>query len=219
MAISTFVAIPTSEPSSDVDSLHKSLNDVKQATTNKSAKEQERFEFLDGFRGLCALMVVLGHSAQNSGYGGNYGGALIAVPGFFVLSSFLIVYQLLRSLQKGSVRKLRDLKSFFLIYFCKRFFRIYPLFFIVAYLIDRYPKYGGECGEFYKVVTLQYSSLCIMWTIRPEVYNYIWMPFLALSVHVSMSNSGTTPSFSDGQQDFWPVHSSRSLMFGFIRFL
>jgi peptidoglycan/LPS O-acetylase OafA/YrhL len=152
---------------------------------NKTDNNQGRFVFLDGFRGLCALSVVLSHSAMNCGFGGDYGAALVAVPGFFVLSSFLIVYQLLKLLHQGTVRHRRDLKPFLLIYACKRFFRIYPLFFLVTSLFYIFPKYSNDCGEYIRVVALLYSGNCVLWTIRPEVYNYIWMPFFALSIHFS----------------------------------
>ncbi len=110
------------------------------ATPDKSV----HFEFLDAFRGLTALMVVLQHSVIYLDYKHNkfidfdrhdfiqiaaYLTTPFAMSGFFLLSSFLLTYRLYDEMDKTPF----DLNQYALIlakYFIRRFMRIYVVYFI-----------------------------------------------------------------------------------------
>ena len=115
-------------------------------------------------------------------YGGDYGAAQFAVPGFFVLSSFLITLGLLHSLRKKRLVNIKDYVAFFLTFTIKRLFRVYPLYFIVSYYFENLRKYGEECAPYRDLWSLKRSGLCLLWTIKPEMMNYIYVPFFAISV-------------------------------------
>ena len=79
---------------------------------------------LDGFRGLAILLVFSAHPV-NRDFWDRFNGPS-GVTLFFVLSGFLITTLLLEAELQGNVA----LKSFYI----KRFFRIYPMYFLVTFL-------------------------------------------------------------------------------------
>ena len=95
---------------------------------------QIRFDFLDGFRGLCAFCIIVVHSAGGVEYYKNTimghmtvsGGFTqsVAIPGFFLLSSFLLTYRLTHELIENTLIK-NDCFKIISKYFIRRFFRIY----------------------------------------------------------------------------------------------
>ncbi len=99
-------------------------------------KEKSKLEFLDGYRGFLANLVLINHIINHTEsvqkMVGDYSlfrktGAYIGVPGFFVLSSFLLTYRLLVDFDAASsafnkiVLKITQ-------YAIRRFFRIYLVF-------------------------------------------------------------------------------------------
>lgn len=73
--------------------------------------DKNRFDFLDGYRGILALIVVITHCQKHAGCElMNFFVGIsrtVAVDGFFILSSFLLTYRLLGELNKsnGNYRK------------------------------------------------------------------------------------------------------------------
>ena len=146
------------------------------------------FKYLDGFRGLAALMVFLGHSSWNGQvYGVNFTGwGKFGVILFFLLSAFLLSNQLLSS-HKGNFFGKKYLVNWYL----KRFLRIYPLYtlYLVTsvltsyYLVFILPEGWGQIGlplninfkEFYRMLFLL-ESQSILWSIVVEFKFYIILP-------------------------------------------
>uniref|UniRef100_K3WMB2 Acyltransferase 3 domain-containing protein n=1 Tax=Globisporangium ultimum (strain ATCC 200006 / CBS 805.95 / DAOM BR144) TaxID=431595 RepID=K3WMB2_GLOUD len=145
--------------------------------------------FLDGVRGLAVIFVITEHV----GWMGDVNLGNCAVDIFFVLSSFLLTMlfykksvQLLT--QKASVRKwgytLAD-------YFSKRFFRVYPLFALVALLIWVLPyEYKQQYMlvrqrdhyDIIKVLTFEFPyRYHVFWTLPVEIGYYFLIPAFVLA--------------------------------------
>ena len=102
-----------------------------------------RFDFLDGYRGLLCLLVIMQHSQGFYSLSGDYEifkrvGLYVGVSGFFILSSFLLTYRLLIEFQKAS--NTAQSLLVFIKYSIRRFFRIYVTFFLFVTAV----KYGPE---------------------------------------------------------------------------
>ena len=79
-----------------------------------------RYAFLDGLRGLAALLVVLHHFALSwDEYRRYFGAAPLAVDFFFCLSGFVIAHAYQERLREGM--KFRE-------YFVRRLVRLYPMY-------------------------------------------------------------------------------------------
>ncbi|KAF1331095.1 Acyltransferase family, partial [Globisporangium splendens] len=153
-------------------------------------KAPAKILFLDGVRGLAAIFVV----TQHSGYMSDINLGACAVDIFFVLSSFLLTMlfykksaQLLA--QNASLRKwgytLAD-------YFSKRFFRVYPLFALVAIVIWTLPRdskkryyvfHDPDHYDLFKVLTFDFPSRYhVFWTLPLEIAYYFLIPVFVLAV-------------------------------------
>ncbi|EGZ22964.1 hypothetical protein PHYSODRAFT_487117 [Phytophthora sojae] len=147
--------------------------------------------FLDGVRGLAALMVVTQHSHE---YMQDLNLGACAVDAFFVLSSFLLTMLFMRKSEKLLAQGASYRKWGFTLadYFSKRFFRVYPLFALVAtvlwmlpdeakhrfYLID-----SPESYDLFKVLTFDFHSrYFVLWTLPLEISYYFFIPVLVLGV-------------------------------------
>uniref|UniRef100_A0AAV1UZR7 Acyltransferase 3 domain-containing protein n=1 Tax=Peronospora matthiolae TaxID=2874970 RepID=A0AAV1UZR7_9STRA len=145
--------------------------------------------FLDGVRGLAAILVVTQHSheyMQDSNWGA------IAVDSFFVLSSFLLTWLFL----KKSIQ-LRDQGAgarkwlFTLVdYFSRRFFRVYPLFTITCIVLwflndaekERY-FLVTDVGTYDLLKTLLFDfdhRYFVFWTLPLEITYYLLIPVFVL---------------------------------------
>lgn len=122
-----------------------------------------RFDYLDGFRGFLAILVVFQHSQSDFELQDDYRlfisiGNFIGVSGFFALSSFLLTYRLLKDFDKAKTA--REECLIILKYAIKRFFRIYLTFFVYVTFIQIDPKFFGgkfNFSSWYSLVTLQRS--------------------------------------------------------------
>lgn len=98
--------------------------------------EPIHFKFLDAFRGMMALFIVVNHSSGHLGYTDDFARIIIhltsglGMSGFFLLSSFLLTYRLYDEMDKiASV----NYKQYTLVigkYFIRRFMRIYLVYFV-----------------------------------------------------------------------------------------
>jgi peptidoglycan/LPS O-acetylase OafA/YrhL len=107
-------------------------------------KEKSKLECLDGYRGFLANIVLINHIINHTEsvqkFVGDFSifrktGAYIGVPGFFVLSSFLLTYRLMVDFDAALSRNRAILKV--IQYAIRRFFRIY-LVFIVFWTLCHY---------------------------------------------------------------------------------
>lgn len=97
-----------------------------------------RFNFLDGYRGSLALVVIISHSCQSpesmilANFSQKY-----AISGFFLLSSFLLTYRLLNDFYKKKSYKIFAILQ----YLIRRFFRIYIIYVLFVLLVKNGPKF------------------------------------------------------------------------------
>jgi peptidoglycan/LPS O-acetylase OafA/YrhL len=152
---------------------------------SKSPSSNVQINSLDGLRGIAILFVLLSHTSNaginitptlNFSGSGKYGVFL-----FFVLSAYLLTYQLLSFSKKDLIRI-----DFWFTYIKRRFFRVFPLFIIV--LMTSY-----MFSDLFKIqyfVHLTFSELVghiflvlgknIFWTIPVEFKWYLILPFVIL---------------------------------------
>ncbi|KAG3029871.1 hypothetical protein PC121_g6562 [Phytophthora cactorum] len=107
--------------------------EAKPASTNAAPT---KVLFLDGIRGLAAILVVLQHSHEYPTNGLHLGS--VAVDAFFVLSSFLLTWLFMKKSMKLLTQQAgaRSWTIALLDYFQKRFFRVYPLFAVTAIVLS-----------------------------------------------------------------------------------
>ncbi|ETK79206.1 hypothetical protein L915_14912 [Phytophthora nicotianae] len=165
--------------------------DAKVSMPPKSAAAPAKILFLDGVRGLAAILVVSQHSRE---YLHDLDLGACAVDTFFVLSSFLLTMIFM----KKSIRMLAHNASYrkwgfsLADYFSKRFFRVYPLFATVVLIIwllpyEKQKQYFlvKERGHFdlFKVLTFSFPHrYFVFWTLPLEISYYFCLPVFVLGV-------------------------------------
>ncbi|KAE9019850.1 hypothetical protein PR003_g12795 [Phytophthora rubi] len=165
--------------------------DSKMAKPAKPAAAPAKILFLDGVRGLAAMLVVSQHSRE---YLHDLDLGACAVDTFFVLSSFLLTMIFM----KKSIRMLAQNASYrkwafsLADYFSKRFFRVYPLFATVVIIVWLLPfedkqKYFlvKERGHFdlFKALTFSFRHrYFVFWTLPLEISYYFCLPVFVLGV-------------------------------------
>ena len=183
-----------------------------------------QIDSLDGLRGLAVLLVILSHTSGGKSFlfphmdfsGAGKNGVFL----FFVLSSFLLTLPFIK--KQGEAKSF----NFLLNYFSRRFFRIYPLYFIYLLLALATSKlaaivhYGESKGiPFYLTFKDFIEHLFLIqgkevtWSIVVEFHYYFVLPFVALAYSVVFKNK-LIPSilFTLGlivlSQVFWPQHDA-----------
>ncbi|KAL3673005.1 hypothetical protein V7S43_002302 [Phytophthora oleae] len=157
----------------------------------KPASAPAKILFLDGVRGLAAILVVSQHSRE---YLHDLDLGACAVDTFFVLSSFLLTMIFM----KKSIRMLAQNASYrkwafsMADYFSKRFFRVYPLFATVVFIVWLLPfeekkRYFlvKEQGHFdlFKVLAFSFEHrYFVFWTLPLEISYYFCLPVFVLTV-------------------------------------
>lgn len=150
-----------------------------------------RFDFLDGYRGLLALIVVWAHTNYNKCIFIETISKLsqkFAIAGFFLLSSFLLTHRLIKDLfnsptshpsSSSSSSKLLSILQ----YFIRRFFRIYVVYILFAIAAKHGPPfitYGNYEGSLVNMLSLGHTGLNHLWTIPPEIKFYFIIPLICL---------------------------------------
>ncbi|KAJ8525883.1 hypothetical protein ON010_g15244 [Phytophthora cinnamomi] len=146
--------------------------------------------FLDGVRGAAVIFVV----TQHSGYMHDIYMGAVGVDAFFVLSSFLLTMIFM----KKSVKLLAEQASYrkwgwtLADYFSKRFFRVYPLFALVAVTLWLLPfeykkRYylvkSPEDFNLFQTLTFHPEHRhYLMWTLPLEISYYFILPAFVLAV-------------------------------------
>lgn len=150
-----------------------------------------RFEFLDGYRGSLAFLVALAHAKGSLNCLFLEGLANLSqrycIAGFFLLSSFLLTYKLVKDLVKSHDEN-RDTSTWVipvLQYFIRRFFRVYLVFALFVWGAVYGPDFiagytFGMYEEFWQVLLLGYPGPNHLWTIAPEIKFYLVIPFISL---------------------------------------
>lgn len=159
-----------------------------------------RFDFLDGYRGFCAIIVVLHHTASYIINVGDFKyfyltGYFIGVFGFFVLSSFLLTYRMIKDFEKS--RTFDELITIIIKYFIRRIFRIYVPYVIYVTLVKLLPSFfGGFYVDLYvtpystwtELVTLQAVGPNHLWTVPIEIKYYFVIPLVCIVFHYFKNN-------------------------------
>jgi peptidoglycan/LPS O-acetylase OafA/YrhL len=156
-----------------------------------AATDRPHIEFLNGLRGLAALLVVCHHAHIMEEFV-NIGGTAVDI--FFVLSSFLLT-MLFEVKARSMLRQRATARQWLcalLDYFSKRFLRVYPLFASVAVLLwllpneakARYYTLGApQDYDLYKVLTFDpHARFFVFWTLPLEIAYYFFIPVLVLTV-------------------------------------
>ncbi|CAF1095127.1 unnamed protein product [Brachionus calyciflorus] len=168
------------------------FNVVKLLLEDSQKKVTDRFDFLDGYRGFCALTVTLHHTVPVYGDPGDFkwfikAGYFIGVLGFFVLSSFLLTFRMIKDFNKS--KNFNEILEIIFKYFIRRLFRIYIPFFIFVTLI----KIGPNCvkgiytrfNSWFGLITLESPGFNHLWTIPIEIKYYFIIPLICLVFHYS----------------------------------
>ena len=148
---------------------------------------EKRFEFLDSIRGLSALSVLHVHAFTPGDF---YHGYSFGVMMFFLLSSFLLTYQLLLRYEK-TTNTIRDKILISVNYLIMRFFRVYVPF-IVFIILSKLISYSDFVHQhsielpLSSFMMLSFNSLSrpaplFLWTIPVEIKFYFFIPFIALT--------------------------------------
>ncbi|GMF56789.1 unnamed protein product [Phytophthora fragariaefolia] len=147
--------------------------------------------FLDGIRGLAAMMVVVQHSRE---FVPELHLGSVAVDAFFILSSFLLTWLFMKKSMKLLAQGAGPRAWAFALadYFQKRFFRVYPLFAITAFVLSRLSfenqhRYfivskPGEV-DLYKMLTFEFDQRYhVFWTLPLEISYYFIIPVFVLVI-------------------------------------
>lgn len=153
--------------------------------------KNEQINFLNGLRGYAALIVVTCHAGYLSSATPK---AELGVDTFFVLSAFLLTYQLFEKFDqldswqkfklklKSNVDRLKRFVGVLVVFMIKRFMRVYPMFALVAIIMACLPKamkddFGWVNFNLIGVLTFKMDQrFGILWTIPLELAYYFMIP-------------------------------------------
>ncbi|GMF11829.1 unnamed protein product [Phytophthora lilii] len=166
--------------------VEKALNSKIVPTTGPPTKVL----FLDGVRGLAAILVVVQHSHEYPTQGLHLGS--VAVDAFFVLSSFLLTWLFMKKSMKLLAQHASTRSWIFALvdYFQKRFFRVYPLFAVTAITLslmsfeDKHRYFRLKKPEDFELgkVLLFYTGYRahVFWTLPLEIGYYFVIPVFVM---------------------------------------
>jgi len=144
--------------------------------TVKSSSSNDYFKQLDAFRFFAAMSVLLSHWLNRNELILKLDLGYVGVDFFFVISGFLISLQLLR--QKEKIDQLRlSKRNAYLIFFIKRAFRIFPLYFLVLIIATFLNK-----GEIREAAIYNFTYTSNFYFIGVQKWNAIFSHFWSLSV-------------------------------------
>ncbi|KAL3659049.1 hypothetical protein V7S43_015933 [Phytophthora oleae] len=170
---------------------------VQDADSDSNVKTVERpnnavkILFLDGVRGLAALLVVVQHSHE---YMQELNLGACAVDAFFVLSSFLLTMLFMKKSIKLLAQGASSRTWAFALadYFSKRFLRVYPLFALVIFILWMLPDESKtqyfriqqpENFDLFKVLTFDFDHrYFVLWTLPLEIAYYFFIPLFVFVV-------------------------------------
>jgi peptidoglycan/LPS O-acetylase OafA/YrhL len=168
----------------DTDCLLQPVQAEVVAPTLTRQQPRAQIAFLDGLRGLAALLVVCHHAHIMDETFVNIGETAVDI--FFVLSSFLLTMLLDRKVQQllSHRASARQWLGTLVDYFVKRLLRVYPLFTVVALILWALPD--DDRNRFYsappdydivKVLTFEPESrYWVFWSLPLEIAYYFVIP-------------------------------------------
>lgn len=152
-----------------------------------------KFDFLDGYRGILALIVTIHHLIPLYHDGpGDFAvfvmsGYYIGVMGFFVLSSFLLTFKMIIDISK--TKDVSEVLTIIIKYFIRRFFRIYIPYMVFVTCVKFGPNFikgiYKDYNTWFNILILRPTLLNHLWTIPVEIKFYFFIPFIALIFHYS----------------------------------
>lgn len=142
--------------------------------TLRQPSSGERYESLDGLRGLAALLVIADHAGISQFHGLGPVGVLL----FFFLSGFLL------SIPFANTSARITNPSYLKNYFLRRLKRILPMYYFSICIL--YLPFG-DLVSFFRA-SLFIEGLGILWTVIQEVYFYLALPLLILINHYIFRN-------------------------------
>ncbi|EGZ07601.1 hypothetical protein PHYSODRAFT_528298 [Phytophthora sojae] len=162
----------------------------RDTSATKSSSPVAKILFLDGVRGAAVIFVV----TQHTGYMHDVYMGAVGVDAFFVLSSFLLTMIFMKKSIKLMAEQVSYRKWGWTLadYFSKRFFRVYPLFALVAitlwlmpfeykqryYMVNR-----PEDFNLFQTLTFHPEHRhYLMWTLPLEISYYFILPAFVLAV-------------------------------------
>lgn len=169
-------------------------NLIFQVTPSQTPSYKNKLPSLNGVRGLAIILVFLDHASGQSLNivpGLQFAGTGLGKHGvylFFVLSSFLITRQLLRS--GVSFNKVET----WLDYARKRVLRIYPLYLVVLLVYLAFPAFKYGWKDFVSHLFLV-EGLNQFWAIPVEMKYYLFIPFIAVIFRVAKRSLITATIF------------------------
>ena len=153
------------------------------------------YKQIDTFRFFAALAVVVAHWLHFIPWIDGLRLGFIGVDLFFVISGFLISYQLLKLKDKNQSHKNSPTKAI-ISFLCRRSLRIFPLYFIVLILATIFNQ--GEIRDafiynftytsnFYFIQEQKWSSIFShFWSLSVEEHFYLVWPILLLLIRRSL---------------------------------
>ncbi|TYZ64389.1 hypothetical protein PybrP1_012352 [[Pythium] brassicae (nom. inval.)] len=170
-----------------------SLDDARETrstTGGTNTRSTSKVLFLDGVRGMATLLVVTEHS----GYWSGKDLGACAVDIFFVLSAFLLTWLFYKKSEQLIAQQASPRKWGYALadYFSKRFFRVYPLFLLVAVFLWLLPyesqrRYFNVTVEgsydLFQVLTFSFEHrFHVFWTLPLEIAYYLLIPVFVLTM-------------------------------------
>ena len=139
----------------------------------------ERFEYFDSFRGILCISVIVFHQGLEA-Y--TFNGFNFGVMGFFILSSFLLSFRLIKQYESAtSVDKIIQITINYAII---RLFRIYFPYLIFCSFEKYYLNEKSVIKEndtmFDLIILKHWNRTTHLWTMPVEIRYYFLIPFIAI---------------------------------------
>jgi peptidoglycan/LPS O-acetylase OafA/YrhL len=140
-------------------------------------ERMKNLDFLLSLRGLIALLVVFDFEKPTIPYGIN--GMYMCIICFFLLSSFLLTYRLLKEFEGAET--LNSAIKITTNYFSYRFFRYYMPYLAFLLIIKYFFKQELD-KDIWSLATLELSQGSgYLWPIAIEIRYYVLVPIVAFS--------------------------------------
>jgi peptidoglycan/LPS O-acetylase OafA/YrhL len=113
-------------------------------------------------------------------------GTYFGIPSFFILSSFLLTYKLLETINKSN-GSFNEIQTIALKYLIRRFFRIYVPYFIFCSYMSAGFSFSNQRGFLYdswfNMISLTKTGANHLWTCIPEMKYYLFIPLFTFTVY------------------------------------